>query len=208
MTNLLICIVVVFLLWTLWGYFSSRVEQARYSVLEKHSGYEIRLYPAHLVAQTTVDAPYREALNQGFRLVARYIFGGNVRKEAIAMTAPVSQQKGESIAMTAPVSQSKDGDLWKVQFTMPSAYTLETLPKPNNPDVKIKAVPGYRAAAIRFSGFWWDSSLRKQRGKLDIFVREKQLQIEGEPAYLFYNPPWTLPMFRRNEVQYDLETVL
>ena len=92
--------------WTIWGALSSRVEQTAYTVVKKGDDYEIREYPAHLVAQTTVAGSYDDALQDGFRIVAGYIFGGNVKKERIAMTAPVVEQpsRGQSIAMTAPVT--------------------------------------------------------------------------------------------------------
>ena len=88
-----LCVVV---LWTVYGYFGSRVEQAEYSVLKKVDGYEIRKYPSHVVAQTTVGGSYRESMNQGFRIVAGYIFGGNTKKESIAMTAPVVMENKTS----------------------------------------------------------------------------------------------------------------
>ena len=96
MPNILIVFVVVIMLWSAWGFFSSRVEQAEYTVVEKVNGYEIREYPAHIVAQTTVPGHQGDSLSAGFRIVAGYIFGGNTKKESIAMTAPVVTQKGEA----------------------------------------------------------------------------------------------------------------
>jgi hypothetical protein len=104
MITILIAIIIIAVLWSVWGYVSSRVEQADYTVLQSMNGYEIREYPAHIVAQTTVQGAQREAMSTGFRIVAGYIFGANTKKESIAMTAPVVAEKSsESIAMTAPV---------------------------------------------------------------------------------------------------------
>ena len=71
------------------------------------------------------------------------------------MTAPVTQQGSEKIAMTAPVTQQGDGNTWRVRFIMPSSYTMETLPKPNNPTVELKEVPAKRYVVIRFAGLAW-----------------------------------------------------
>ena len=109
MITILIALVILIGLWSILGFFGSRVEQADYTVVKKMDGYEIREYPAHIVAQTTVKGSYGESMGNGFRIVAGYIFGGNTKKESIAMTAPVVAQKSkdekisESIAMTAPV---------------------------------------------------------------------------------------------------------
>ena len=146
-------------LWHVWGLLSSRVEQLQYTVLEKRNGYEIRSYGAHIVAETTVTGPYQEALNQGFRIVAGYIFGGNVSKKSIAMTAPVTETpSGEKIAMTAPVTADIEGDSHTIAFSMPSSYTLATLPQPNDARVRLVEVPETKMAVRTFS--WYVSANR------------------------------------------------
>jgi effector-binding domain-containing protein len=183
----------------------AKIETPTYQVIQSAGKIEVRKYSPMIVAEVEVSGERGKAINAGFRILADYIFGNNAPGQNIAMTAPVIQQKGEKIAMTAPVSQTPSGDLWKVRFTMPSSYTPETLPKPNNPAVKIISVPGHQTVAIRFSGFWWDRNLRKNLKKLDAFVRDRGLKTAGDPIYAFYNPPWTLPFFRRNEILYDLQ---
>ena len=80
--KIILIIAGIFVLWSIWGYLGSRVEQAEYSILEKKKGYEIRNYPAHIVAETTIsNATYNNAMNSGFSIVAGYIFGGNTKKE-------------------------------------------------------------------------------------------------------------------------------
>ncbi len=140
--NYIYALIGIVFLWSLWGYFSSRVENTQYSVLESKTGYEVRLYPEHIVAQTTVKGSYKEALNKGLSIVAGYIFGGNTKRESIAMTAPVVEKKSasESIAMTAPVMANIEGESHTIAFGMPKSYTLETLPTPDDPRVKIESV--------------------------------------------------------------------
>ncbi|MEI8344587.1 MAG: heme-binding protein [Candidatus Omnitrophota bacterium] len=181
-----------------------RIEMPSYKVIRRSGPIEVRGYSPVLSAEVEVDGERSKAINAGFRLLADYIFGNNEPKKAIAMTAPVIQQKGQKIAMTAPVVQSKAGQLWKVRFTMPSCYTPESLPKPNNPRIRIVPMPVWRAVVLRFSGSWTEGNWRKHLSRLDAFVKKEGLVVGGEPVYLFYNPPWTLPFLRRNEISYTL----
>lgn len=189
MFTLLTIILILLALWTLWGFFSSRVEQAEYSVLEKKKGYEIRLYPKHIVAQTTVEGDYRTALNTGFRIVARYIFGGNEKKHSVSMTAPVVATKVSESNLTQVIS-----------FGMPRSYTLETLPTPTDSRVKLVEIPPEKYAVKKFS---WLAT----RGRVEKFERELVLALSadhvetlGVVAYAGYDAPWTLPWMRRQEV--------
>ncbi len=184
----------------------SQIEIPSYKVIQSKKSIELREYAPAIQAEVTVSGIREKAINAGFRLLADYIFGNNVSKSAIAMTAPVNQQRSEKIAMTAPVTQAKEGDVWKVQFTMPASYTLETLPRPNNPQVKIISRPACRAVSIKFSGFWSSRSLRKHLAELESYIQANQLKTVGEPTYAFYDPPWTLPFLRRNEIIYNIES--
>ena len=193
-------------LWSLWGYFSSRVEQADYTVVRKAEDYEIREYPAHIVAQTTVKGTYREALNLGFRIVAGYIFGGNTKKQSIEMTAPVTAERdiSEKIAMTAPVLATTAGDSHVISFGMPRSYTLDTLPVPSDSRVKIVAVPAKRFAVRCFS--WWRSDVRVQsmEAKLLASLSRDGVTVKGSLVYAGYNAPWTPPWMTRNEVMVEI----
>jgi effector-binding domain-containing protein len=205
--NIIYTIVGIIILWSLWGYFSSRVENTQYSVVEKKNEYEIRLYPAHIVAQTTVKGPYKEALNEGFRIVAGYIFGGNTKKESIAMTAPVVEKKtnSESIAMTAPVIANIEGESHTISFGMPKSYTLETLPIPTDSRVKIETIPEKKMAVIRFS--WWRTDARVESKKQDLLaaLKKDNVVVIGEPQYAGYDAPWTPPWMTRNEVLVEVK---
>ena len=188
----------------MWGPVMSNVEQAKYNVVESSDSIEIRDYQAQIIAQTEVTGERKEAINQGFRLVADYIFGNNTAAQKVAMTAPVIQQQSEEIAMTAPVMQKGSDNSWSVAFVMPNEYTLETLPKPNNDLVKLIEVPGKRFAAIRFTGLAKEKSLQDHTEKLESYIKAHDLMAVSSPAYAFYNPPWTLPFMRRNEVMIEI----
>lgn len=198
---LFLAIVVLLSIWSVWGYMSSNTEQTQYSVLAFRQDYEMRLYPAHIVAETTVQGPYQNALNQGFRIIAGYIFGGNKKSESISMTAPVVAQKvSEKIAMTAPVVASIDGEAHTVAFGMPRSYSLETLPTPNDPRVKIVEIPEKKMAAIRFSWVRTSGRVESKKAELLAALKRDNAVILGQALYAGYNAPWTPPWMVRNEV--------
>jgi hypothetical protein len=211
MINILITLVAIALLWSIWGFFGSRVEHADYSVVKRMKGYEIREYPAHIVAQTKVQGPYGKSLSNGFRIIAGYIFGGNTKKESIAMTSPVVMQKGESsnasesIAMTAPVVATAEGDSQLISFGMPRSYTLETLPTPNDSRVKIVMIPAKKYGVMRFSWYRSDVRIKRTQEKLILALARDGLISEGAFAYAGYNAPWTPPWMARNEVLVELK---
>ena len=182
----------------------SNVEQPKYQVVESSNNIEIRDYAPMIVAEVDVTGGRRDAIGKGFRIIADYIFGNNTTAQKVPMTAPVTQQDSEKIAMTAPVTQQGDGNTWKVRFIMPSSYTMETLPKPHNPAVKLKGIAAKRYAVIRFSGMAGEDSLKRRTKELSEWVDAKNLAPESDPVYAFYNPPWTLPFLRRNEVMIEI----
>jgi effector-binding domain-containing protein len=203
--NYIYTIIGIILLWSVWGYFSSRVEKTDYSIVESKKAYEIRLYPAHIVAQTTVKGSYKEALNEGFRIVAGYIFGGNTKKQSIAMTAPVIEKKSEPIAMTAPVIATIEGESHTIAFGMPKSYTLDTLPVPNDTRIEIVTIPEKKMAAIRFSWFRTDARVQSKKQELLDVLKKDNVVVIGEPQYAGYNAPWTPPWMSRNEVMVEIE---
>ncbi len=179
------------------------MEHARYVVVGSAGAIELRDYAPQIVAQTTVAGAREAAIGEGFRRLAGYIFGDNAPKKKIAMTAPVTQQSsgaGEKIDMTAPVRQSGAGGRWTVSFTMPAEQTMESLPRPNNAAVTLAREPGKRLAAIRFSGLASEADLAENESRLLDYVKQKGLSAKSAPQYAFYDPPWTLPWNRRNEV--------
>jgi hypothetical protein len=176
------------------------VEQPKYRVLEKHGDIQLREYAPMIVAEAQVSGERNSALGEGFRIIADYIFGNNSAAQKVAMTAPVTQQEGQKIAMTAPVTQQGDGNTWQVRFVMPAGYTTETLPKPKNSAVVLKEIGSKRFAAIRFSGWTDENRLKRRTEELSEFVSANKLKALSAPTFAFYDPPWTPPFLRRNEV--------
>lgn len=180
---------------------ASAIEEPKYTVVREYDGFEIREYAPYLVAEVTVPGPAEEAGNQGFRILAAYIFGKNRGERKISMTAPVAQAPAPTkIDMTAPVTQAAANDGYVVQFSMPSEYTLETLPEPLDPQVKLKEVSGGRVAVIRYSGTWTERNYKEHLEKLQRGVEAAGLRTTGSPIYSRYNAPFVPWFMRRNEI--------
>ena len=129
-------------------------EEPAFTVEQRVGNVEIRRYGSRIAAETTIDADEEAARSEGFRRLARYIFGGNKSKTKVAMTAPVAQQQSEKIAMTAPVATRRgSGGEWVIRFYMPSEYTLDTLPTPGDERVRLVNVPAERVAVLGFPAF-------------------------------------------------------
>jgi hypothetical protein len=185
-------------------------EEPKYTVLEKSNAFELRSYVPRVVAETFVTGSLDEASSIGFRRIADYIFGNNTSRnganEKISMTAPVTMapkiEKAESqkISMTVPVTMQQITGQWRMYFVMPSQYTLSTLPKPNNAMVTLRELPQSRIAVIRFSGLAGEEKTAEKAAELLAWLKSKEITPIGEPELARYNPPWTLPFLRRNEV--------
>jgi len=178
------------------------IEQPKYAVAVKDGDFELRRYEPYIVAEVRVSGDQGQAVQQGFRKLAGYIFGGNAGKAKIAMTAPVAQQpEGQKIAMTSPVTHAPDGQgRWTVQFMMPSSYTLNTLPKPNDGDIGFREEPAREMAVLHFSGVARDQNYRARTEDLRRWVVAKGLTVKGAAVLAQYDPPWTPWFMRRNEV--------
>lgn len=162
-----------------------------------------------IIAETTVDGDMDSASNRGFQLIAGYIFGNN---ERIAMTAPVVAE-AQKIAMTAPVSiepqNAEDSKMagaqrWRIHFVMPSQYTLATLPKPLNPQVQLREIPAKTFATLTYSGINTESTVQEKTEQLLNWLKTQKIETIGKPQLARYNPPWTLPFLRRNEILQEI----
>lgn len=208
----------------LWNHSAMAIEEPSFKVISKSGTFEIRQYAPMLVAETTVEGDMDEASNRGFRRIADYIFGNNQSAQTgssakIAMTAPVTlEPQSEKIAMTAPVTMSSannTGSLansnmtgshkWRVHFVMPSQYTMANIPQPKNVDVKLREIPGKFFAVNNYTGFNTQSGVQAKTDALMAWVQEKKLKALSSPQLSRYDPPWTLPMFRRNEIMVEIE---
>jgi len=181
-------------------------EEAEFTLVESHGAFEIRDYPSLIVAEVEVEGTRRGASNSGFQPLANYIFGDNRPREQIAMTAPVTfTRAGAEIAMTAPVNRSPAGDgRWTVAFVMPSAWTMETLPVPNDESVTLRETQARRMAVMRFSGLMGERRVAGKLAELEAFMAEQGLQALSAPSYAAYDPPWTPAPMRRNEIWIEI----
>jgi len=177
-------------------------ESPTYSVVRALGSVEIREYRPYVVAETKVGGSPDTAGNEGFRILAKYIFGSNRGARKIAMTAPVSQKKveGTKIAMTSPVTQEKAGDEFVVQFMMPSEYAIEELPEPDDPRITFRQVPARTFAAVTYSGSWSQRNYQKHLAVLLDSLRAAGYRAIGEPIWARYDAPFKPWFLRRNEI--------
>lgn len=186
------------------------VEEAPYQLVQIVEPFEIRDYPPIVVAETRVNASFKKAGREAFRKLFAYISGENEGSERISMTAPVistndtSNSEGEKIAMTAPVTSEKEGEAWRYRFVLPDTYSLDTAPRPLNPDVSIVKTLPQRVAVLRYSGRATAKAQSEKAQTLTDWIESEGLQSLSEPRWAGYNAPWTLPLFRRNEVLIDV----
>jgi SOUL heme-binding protein len=180
----------------------SGAEQPKYDVLETvGNSVEIRRYQARIVAETTVMDKASDSRGEAFRLLAGYIFGANKTKKSIEMTTPVEiKTPGQTIAMTAPVEINKTEAGLVMRFFMPAEYTIDELPKPVDARVRLAEVPPQTMAVLRFSGSTSEAAVSKKAAELLGTLNGTSWKIDGMPTAFFYNPPWTIPLLRRNEV--------
>lgn len=184
-----------------------KIEEPTYRAITEDGSISIRQYPSCIVAETEVSGDWDSASTRGFRRLAGYIFGGNQGATRIAMTAPVGQRTaGTRIAMTAPVGVRSVGEAWVVSFTMPAGSSLTSLPTPNDALVVLRENPGRRVAVIRFTGFWSTPRMETKTAELRAWLTQKGLVQAGQPEINRYDPPWTLPWLRRNEIWIPVET--
>ena len=207
------------------GSMAMAVEEPKFEVTARDGSCEVRRYAPVIVAETYVEGDMDAASRKGFKLIADYIFGNNQlagtaaekTSEKIAMTAPVTAEPvaaSGKIAMTAPVTvepvaaaaSMASATQWRIHFVMPSQYSMQTLPKPNNEAVKLRAMPARTFAVLSYSGFNTASRVQEKTDELALWMKSKNLEIVGAPQLARYDPPWTLPMWRRNEIQMEIKT--
>jgi SOUL heme-binding protein len=211
-------------------------EQQPYELVRRYPHFELRRYPAHVVAEIRVNATFDRAGNAAFRHLFNYISGSNTGGHKLAMTGPATQESGtqengiqesgtegsaiqgsgppQKLAMTAPVLQS--GPLpgrdvaadFVVAFVLPAGLTAATAPAPVNPDVKIRAVPGFLAAALRFSGSGSEAAFERRNNGLQSALTLAGLTVVGPPRFARFDPPFKPWFLRHNEVVQDVQDPL
>lgn len=196
-------------------------ETPGYAVILADGTKEIRAYESYVMAQTVVQGEYDESSNKAFRILFDYISGANQAQESISMTAPVTQrQNGEMIEMTAPVIQGKSGESidmpapvtqgrtgggWSMAFVLPSKYDFDTAPRPTDPRVELIQIPARTMAALRYRGFTSEQKIVRLGAELMSWAEQNGYLPVAAPLSARYDPPWTIPFFRRNEVLVEVE---
>lgn len=200
------------------------IETPSYETIKKDGKFSIRKYSATIQASVVLPADdINQVSNTAFGLLAGYIFGDNKSKGKIAMTAPVAaeqvseqiamtapvaaEQVSEQIAMTAPVDATKtSGRSYKVSFTMPSKYSMATLPKPNNDSVKIEKRPSHTMAVLSFAGYTTSDTISDKTELLQKWAKANGIDILGQPVVSRYDAPWKPGFLRHNEVSFRVKT--
>jgi hypothetical protein len=195
------------------------IESPSYKVEKKEDSFEIRSYSAYIVAQVDVESDFDGALRNGFEILAHYIFGGNTKRESISMTVPVSEEKvaaseeipmmapvtSEKISMTAPVTEERAGErAYRISFAMPSKFTLETLPQPQDKRISFKVVESRRTAVIRFSGRVHEKLATQKTEEIRTWLSRNGITPKSNFVVALYNPPFIPGIFRRNEIIVDI----
>lgn len=178
-------------------------EQPQYDVIDRvGSSVEVRQYGERVAAEVTVQRGGRGANeNSAFGALAGYIFGKNRAKTEIAMTSPVeTRSQSQKIAMTSPVETAQSTNGMTMRFFLPSSLTLESAPEPVNQNVRIVQVPSETVATLRFSGLRTSANVAAHTSELLEYLESSKWAPVGAPAAYFYDPPWTVPSLRRNEV--------
>jgi hypothetical protein len=198
----------LFSLWVISGYLPTmNIQTPAYTVKEKLSDYEIRLYEPYIVAETLQKGGQKESLSSGFNELFQYISGNNVSRSKVKMTSPVFQSgenEGQKIPMTAPVIKEGDPGSSMIAFVMPPGSKIEELPQPKSAGVKLRVVPARTVAVITFSGYASYDAIKENTNKLlSALKRDGKIALSAEQT-AFYNPPWTPPFMRRNEIMVEI----
>ena len=184
-------------------------EEPEFKLISEEAEFQIREYDPKIIAQVEVDGDFDEASSRGFKLLADYIFGNNLLDGAskkISMTTPVEMSPlTENLLMTSSVMNDQVNNKWSINFVMPQEFSLDTLPKPNKSQVNIIEVPKEKYAVIVFSGLVRESSYAEKAELLSNYLEENSFKQQGAIKIARYNPPWTLPFFRRNELMVRID---
>lgn len=187
---------------------NGEVKEPDYRILKQDDVFSLRQYDPMIVAEVQKTGDWEQASSKGFRPLFEYIEGQNQSRTKIAMTTPVlqSEGQGEKIPMTAPVfvEPQSASQVWSIAFVLPSSFTMETTPRPLNSQVKIVPKPARQMAVIRFSGVASPEQRQTASQKLQHWALAQGFLTRGKFVYAGYNPPFTLPPFRRNEMMIEV----
>jgi hypothetical protein len=184
------------------------IEQPAYETLKQDGDFEVRRYNGYILAGVDEKGDMDTALNKGFRALFDYITGHNKVRQKIPMTAPVTEEMAtgsENIPMTVPVTAEMAGEgVYTVAFIMPGRYTLDTLPQPDNSDIRFTEVPDHNVAVIRFSGHSHEPKIKEMGNKLKEWLDAHDMAPRSNFRLARYDPPWIPGFMRHNEVMVDV----
>ena len=179
-------------------YFRERSqEEPDFRSLETDGDHQIRGYPALVVAETVVNGPRRDALDEGHRILADYLSARSRDGEEIPMMNPLIQDSGDPMASDPPLFDDDLEGAWRTRLVMPAP--LDELPEPPG-GVELVEIPARKIAAVSFSGRWTDALLKEQEDRLRGWITKRGMKAHGAPEYAFYNSPMIPGPLRRNEV--------
>jgi hypothetical protein len=172
-------------------------EQPSYTVVQQLApNIEIRAYPPRTVAQT----PIREGRQgEAFERLFRYITGANTTRQRVNMTV---EQTARLIPMTVPVEITAADPM--MRFYLPPAVVQAVSPTPTDPLVQVVSLPPAMLAVIRYSGTATDATRAAETALLSASLKRAGKRADGPPLYFSYDPPFTPPFLRRNEVALPL----
>lgn len=190
------------------GQSAMAIEQPEYDVLAETDGFEVRRYAPYIVAEVDVPGTMKGSGNSAFRILAAYIFGNNVEREKMNMTAPVESQaaSGVRMNMTAPVESRAGNDgTYTYAFVMERKYTIDTLPTPVDPRIRLVTKPPRTMAVRRYTGSWGEANYEEHRQALLAALESASIDVVGEPVWARYDSPMKPWFMRRNEVMIEIE---
>lgn len=191
-----------------WGTPTLALEEPAFEVLHVAEDYEVRRYQPYIVAEVEVAGDFSSAGDDAFGILAGYIFGENRSAEKMQMTAPVeSRAAAERMSMTAPVLSTEDErpGTYIYAFVMERKFSLDTLPEPVDPRIRLREVSGRIIAVRRYSGRWTEANYRKNEARLAEALATDGIRPVGQPVLARFNAPFVPWFLRRNEVQVEIE---
>lgn len=180
------------------------VEKSKFNLLEKSKNFEIRKYSKALIIQSETEEDYKASMNKNFRKLFKYIQGSNLDTQKISMTAPVTMQKKISINKESLI-QEKSIKGWKMSFVLPSKFNISSAPEPEDKSLTLIELPEKVVAVYRFNGRLTKKSIDKNVNILKNLLQERDIKVLSSARSAGYNPPWTIPFYRSNEIQIDIE---
>ncbi len=170
----------------------TKPKEPDYIVIKDFDGFELRNYNSMNLAQIIINGSRKESISAGFKVLADYIFGNNLNKQKIAMTAPVQQQMLEK-------------DVWQISFIIPSNHSYGSIPIPNNDNIEINSIGKKCYLVLKFSGSTNDENIKINEEILLEKIKDNGIIISGNAKYAFYNPPWIPSFMRKNEVMVECD---